>query len=244
MHRPNGVEALIDLKHAGMNHIREDKGNWTIGACALLRDIERETRDVARGMLTEAIRETGPWLIRNAATLGGNIANASPAADSVPALLALDARLTLINGEEKITALADILEAPKHTRLGNGLIYEIQLPRASAGRTGAYIKLSRSRSDIAQVSAAVACTVESGGIRDVRIVLGSVAPTALRAENAEALLEGQWPDETLLVQVGRAVQEEVRPVDDWRASGAYRRRISGVLVRRALERALLRAGGQ
>jgi carbon-monoxide dehydrogenase medium subunit len=124
------------------------------------------------------------------------------------------------------------------------LIVRILIPTGAASRRAAFIKHSRSKSDIAQVNVAVAFNMDGGIARDVRIALGAVAPTAMRARGTEALLEGERPTPELLSRVQAQVSAEVRPISDWRASADYRRRISGVIARRALERALATAPGR
>lgn len=238
VHRPPGIEAAIDIRHAGLGYVGEDAGDYVIGGAALLRDVDAELGHLAGGMLGKAVRDTAPWLIRNAATLAGNVANASPAADSVPALLALDARLVLLDGQDEQVPLAAVLAGPHRTRLGDRLIREIRLPKGAAAWHGGFLKLSRSKSDLAQVNVAVTVYIEGDWIREARIALGAVAPTAIRVPAAEELLTGQRPTRELLQRVAAAVDGEVRPISDWRASAEYRRRMSGVLVRRALEQAL------
>lgn len=236
VHKPGGVEVAIDVRQAGIDYIREDETAYIIGGATRLRDVESTLGHLAGGMLREAARDTAPWLIRNVATLSGNIANASPAADSVPALLALDAQLVLLDGDEQTASILDVVRGPHRTDLGDRLIREIRIPRLPETRRGVFIKLARSKSDIAQVNAAVVLTRDEDGVRDVRIALGAVAPTPMRAIRAEALLEGQRVTAEALREAENIVREEVRPISDWRASEAYRRRMSGVLVRRAIER--------
>lgn len=235
VHKPRGVEVAIDVRHAGIDYIRDEGETHVIGGATRLRDVESSLGFLAGGMLREAVRETAPWLIRNTATLSGNIANASPAADSVPALLALDAELALLDGTDEVMRVQDVVRGPHRNALGDRLIREIRLPPAPDSRRGVFIKLARSKSDIAQVNVATVATVDGNVVRDVRIALGAVAPTAMRAGLAESLLEGQRVTSELLREVERQVQGEVSPISDWRASEAYRRRMSGVLVRRALE---------
>ncbi len=233
--KPRGVEVAIDIRHAGMGYVRQEEDAFVIGGGALLRDVERSLGPVAGGMLVAASRDTAPWLIRNAATLAGNIANASPAADSVPALLALDAELELMNGGLSRASIPDVILGPHRTNLGDRLIVQIRIPRAVWAKRATFTKLSRSKSDIAQVNVAVSLIMEGGVASDVRIALGAVAPVPMRARQAEFLLEGRPATSELLQEVERAVQAEVRPISDWRAGERYRRRMSGVLVRRALE---------
>jgi carbon-monoxide dehydrogenase medium subunit len=231
------VEAAIDIRHAGIEWVRREDGGAIIGGGALLRDVEVTLPDVAGGMLRVAVRETAPWLIRNAATLAGNVANASPAADSVPALLALDARLGLIGGTEEEVDIADVLLGPHRTSLVDRLITYIRIPGEAAAKRGAFIKLARSKSDIAQINIAVAFRLKDETLHDVRVALGAVAPTAVRARSAEAVLEGQPATEDVLRRAGDAVREDIRPISDWRASAQYRLRMSSVLLRRAVMRA-------
>jgi aerobic carbon-monoxide dehydrogenase medium subunit len=237
VHRPLGVESAIDIRRCGMDYVRDDQGSVAIGGGTSLRDAEAGIGGVGGGMLREAVRETAPWLIRNVATLAGNTANASPAADSVPALLALDTTLRVLGEIEEEVSIGDVLVGPHRTSLGDRLILELRVPAEAVGKRAHFTKLARSASDIALVNLAVALHLEDGTARNVRIALGAVAPTAIRATRAEAALEGQKMSHEVLREVERIVCEEVRPISDWRASEAYRRRMSGVLVRRALAQA-------
>lgn len=238
VHKSRAVEVAIDTRHAGIGYVREEGDAYVIGGAALLRDVEHDLGHVANGMLGKAIRETAPWLIRNAATLAGNIANASPAADSLPALLVLDANLLLLDGQQEVRPISDIFEGPHQTNLGDRLIQEIRIPREAGNRAAVFIKLARSKSDIAQVNVAVSLVSDAMVAREVRIALGAVAPFPMRAPMTEALLEGKRLTPELLHQAEETIKTEVRPISDWRASAEYRRQMSGVLVRRALYAAL------
>jgi CO/xanthine dehydrogenase FAD-binding subunit len=238
VHRPAQVERAIDIRHAGIGYA-ERAGDWfVIGGGALLRDAEEAMKSVCGGMLRRALRETAPWLIRNAATVAGNIANASPAADAVPALMALDAQLRLVGHESDEVPLESILQAPHRTSLGDRLIREIRIPVQSADRQGFFIKLARSKSDIALVNVAVSFERDGDRLRNVRIALGAVAPFVMRASSAEAALEGEPASTQVLTEVERLVRADIRPISDWRASAEYRSRLSGVLTRRAIQTAL------
>jgi carbon-monoxide dehydrogenase medium subunit len=238
VHRPPTVERAIDIRHAGINFAGKSGDWYVIGGGALLRDAEEAMKDVCGGMLRRALRETAPWLIRNAATVSGNIANASPAADSIPALMVLDAQLCLAAADSDTVLLESVFVGPHRTRLGDRLIREIRISSAAAARQGAFIKLGRSKSDIALVNVAVAFTRDGDRLRDVRIALGAVAPTPIRASTAEAALEGEIASPQMLKEVERLVRTDIRPISDWRASAEYRTRMSGVLVRRAIQQAL------
>jgi carbon-monoxide dehydrogenase medium subunit len=224
----------IDIMHIDLHGVSRVNGFIDIGATTRLRDIERhpEIRDVAAGALLEALYETGPWLIRNAATLTGNICNASPSADSVPMLLALDATLRLDDRSE--VALADIFTGPHMTSLGERLVTSIRLdPR---GRAGVFHKLSRSKSDIAQVNLAITANTIGGVLSDVRLAMGSAAPTPLRLRRTESLIEGRAVDADLIRTVTESVRNEISPRDDWRATADFRRHSAGVMVARGLTR--------
>jgi carbon-monoxide dehydrogenase medium subunit len=236
VNRPESAEIAIDIRHAGLGYVGEGEDALVIGGAALLRDAEQAVTGVAGGMLRTAFRDTAPWLIRNAATVAGNIANASPAADSVPALLAVDAELVVLGEGEETIRLSEVLLGPHRTSLADRLIREIRIPAESVRRKAVFTKLSRSHSDIAQVNMAVSFLAENGGaLRDVRIALGAVAPTAVRAHHAESLVEGRGRGDIDFVAVQRAVGDDISPISDWRASAEYRARMAGVLVRRALE---------
>lgn len=238
VHRPAQVERAIDIGHLGLG-FAERSGDWfVIGGSALLRDAEAAMGSVCGGMLRTALRETAPWLIRNTATVSGNIANASPAADAVPALMSLDAQIRVGTDVFEDVALQSVFSAPHRTTLGDRLIREIRIPARSTERHGAFIKLARSKSDIALVNVAVSFEREGDRLRDVRIAFGSVAPFPIRARSAEAVLEGEVASPQTLAEMERRVHADIRPISDWRASAEYRTRMSGVLARRAVLAAL------
>jgi CO/xanthine dehydrogenase FAD-binding subunit len=238
VHRPPRAERAIDIRHAGLEFAGRSDDGYMIGGGALLRDAEEALKGVCGGMLRGALRDTAPWLIRNAATVAGNIANASPAADSIPALLVLDAQLRLVANESETVPLESIFVGPHCTTLGDRLIYEIRIPGSAAERQAVFIKLARSKSDIALVNVAVAFRRDGDRLRDVRIALGAVAPTPMRARSAEAALEGEVVSPPMLAEMERQVRADIRPISDWRASAEYRTRMSGVLARRAVQQAL------
>src|SRR5579859_352698 len=149
--RPEEIETVIDIRHSGLRYIRDDEDAFVIGGAALLRDAEQRSGHIAGGMLTKALRDTAPWLIRNTATVAGNIANASPAADSVPALIALDAEIVLSENKSRVP-IRDIYVGPHRTTLENVLIEEIRIPVEANSLNAHFFKLARSASDIALVN--------------------------------------------------------------------------------------------
>ncbi|MDX1403399.1 MAG: xanthine dehydrogenase family protein subunit M [Woeseiaceae bacterium] len=181
---------------------------------------------------------SGP-LIRNLATVGGNVCDASPAADVSPPLLALDACVHLENaaGQSRTLALGDFFKGVRHTALQAGeLLTSIEFDKPSAADRGFYYKLGKRKADaISIVSIAIRLRQESGKVTECRIALGAVAPVAMRAPAAEAELQGKSLTTARIASAAAAAAAESKPIDDFRASGAYRRRMVEVLVRRGLE---------
>jgi CO/xanthine dehydrogenase FAD-binding subunit len=175
--------------------------------------------------------------IQNRATIAGNICNAVPSADSAPALLCLGATVLCVSprGERRI-GLEAFFSGPNETVLnGDELVKEIQIPPVSENSKGVYIRLSpRSKMDLAVVGVAALVRRENGALRDVRIGLGAVAPTPMRAKEAEKLLTGEKPSDKVIEEAARVASEESKPIDDHRASAEYRRLMVEVLVKRAV----------
>jgi aerobic carbon-monoxide dehydrogenase medium subunit len=186
--------------------------------------------------------------IRHLATVGGNLCNASPAADTLPALLAYGAecRLSGPDGERQVP-LESFLLGPGRTVLRPAeLLVELRLPPPSPHTGALYIKHSpRSAMDISAVGVASVITLESvdGVCQEVRIAMGAVGPTVLRARSAEALLRGQHADAALIQQAARAAMEEARPIDDIRGTARHRRAIVEALAGRTLQSAIQMAQG-
>jgi carbon-monoxide dehydrogenase medium subunit len=186
--------------------------------------------------LAQAARELGSIQVRNRATIVGNVCRASPSADTLPPLIA-DAAQVTVNGKngERRVALEDFFTGPGRTVLSPGeLVTELRLP-APAPRTGkVYIKHGRRKAmELATVGVAVTLFPQ-----DVRVVLGAVAPTPIRAKRAEQILRGNKIDAAMIERAAQAAVEESRPISNVRASAEYRREMVGVLTRRALTKAL------
>ncbi len=187
--------------------------------------------------LADACASVGSRQIRSRGTLGGNAANASPCADSKLALIALDAEVVLRSREgSRRIPVADLATGPGETAIERGEIIEsFLLPRRS-GQGSSFVKIGPRRAvAVAKVSAAASARVEAGRLYDVRLVMGSVAPTQVRIFEAERLLEGRIPDDDLLQQVAAEVEAAITPIDDVRSTAEYRRITSGVLARRAIK---------
>ena len=195
--------------------------------------------------LQQACASIGAPQTRVRGTLGGNLANASPAADTAAPLLALDARVVLqsVQGQREL-ALSDFFTAPGKTRLQPGeFIYCVRFP-VPAGRWGScYFKLGRRQGmSVAVASAAVYLQLgDDDRIQIARAAFGSAAPTPVRSPHVEASLTGNKPSSELFDQAAAAVQEDISPITDIRASAAYRRRSAQVLLKRALQEAYSQA---
>ena len=238
------AEILVDITRVGLNEIRQDEEGIHIGAAATIFDLadSQTIALIADGILSDAAASFISRQIRHAATLGGNLAGSSPAADLPPALLALDAVVHIRREGESLDLSADdFFIGPGQNALEGGLLEGVTIPE-TADRRGAFLKVGRTSEDLAIVNAGVSLRLEGSICRDVRIALGSVGPTPMRVPDAESLLEEREPTATLLEVVAEKVREKVKPHDDHRAGAAYRRQVSGVLARRGLE-ICLRNGG-
>ncbi len=209
-----------------------------IGAGALLADLAAFDAVQERyPMLAAAIADLATVQVRNKATAAGNLCNASPCADTAPPLMACGARVELTSrAGTRTLPLQELMTGPGSTALRPGEVLErILVPPPAAGARSIYFKFSpRSRVDIAAVNLACTLTLADGCIDQVRIVLGTVAPTPIRAERAEALLRSARPSADLLDAAAAAAAEECRPITDFRAHADYKRHLVRVLTRRAL----------
>ena len=187
--------------------------------------------------------------LRNLATVGGNVCNASPAGDTLPALLAFDAQCRIVgpDGEREIP-LEQFFLGPGRTVLKTGeILTELRLPPPLPNSGSLFIKHSpRGAMDISTVGVASVVSLEDRGraCREVRIALGSVAPTPIRATSAEDILRSQTITQELIAAAAQEAQDRVTPIDDVRGSASYRKAITGVLTQRTLERAIGMARGE
>ena len=182
------------------------------------------------------MRRLGSVQIRNAATIGGNLANASPCADTAPPLIALGASARIAGRSgARACALEDFFKAPGESAAApDELLTALALPPPRAGWRSRFLRQQRVYMDLAQASVAVAIELDGDACVDLRIVAGAVAPTPLRLRDAEAVLRGQRITPALLERARAVAAAEVRPISDVRASEAYRRHLVGVFVRRAV----------
>ncbi|RJP48063.1 MAG: xanthine dehydrogenase family protein subunit M [Anaerolineaceae bacterium] len=185
---------------------------------------------------------------RHRGTLGGNIANASPAADTVPALLAFDAQVRLLRKDgERSMPLKEFLVGPGKTKLAPGeLIHSVTFSRLSGSWGAAFQKLGkRNGMAISVVSVAAAVVLDPAGmVRDARVALGSVAPTGARSPRVEKMLIGREASPGVIQDAANAVVADISPISDVRSTAEYRRYAACILTRRALEQAIEQAKGR
>ena len=237
---------VISLQRVpGLEAIAGD-GTISIGARVTHRRLERapDLQGALRGLI-EGARVVGGPQVRNVATVGGNIVNASPAADVVVVLLALDARLTCLGpAGERTPALDGFATAPGVTGLGPGeLLTRASFPRLAPRSATAFLKTGRRRAmeiSIACVAARLTLDADLERCQDVRVALGAVGPTAMRARAAEQYLEGRALTDAAMLEAGQIAAAECRPIGDVRASARYRALLVATLVPRVLARCLER----
>jgi CO/xanthine dehydrogenase FAD-binding subunit len=233
-------DAIIDLKGIpDLDYIRyDDNYGLRIGALTTIRSlIKSEIIKNRFSILHQAAASIASTQVQNRGTIGGNICNAVPSADSAPALLCLDATLLCVNKkEERSLSINDFFKAPMETSLAsNEILKEIQIPASTQNSKGVYIKLTtRGRMDLAIVGVAILITFDAENISDIKIGLGAVAPTPVRAIAAEKILRGRKITDELIISAAQKASEESSPIDDHRASAEYRKMMVEVLVKRGI----------
>ncbi len=237
--------ALVDVTRlAGLRGIRRDDGHLVIGGGTTISDLLHDPLIAQHApALREAAAVFANPLIRNRATVAGNLVDASPAADTAPPLLALDAEVELSSqGGTRRVPLADFLVGVRKTvRRPDELLTAVHIPLPTGGsRASHFHKLGLRRADaISVLSAAAVVTWDAAGrCTAARIALGALAPRPLRATAAEALLLGQALTPALVAEAARLAGEATQPIDDIRGTAAYRREVAEVIVRRLLEQML------
>lgn len=210
--------------------------DWvSLGALTTYSEVREDpTLSAEFPMLGQAARETGGLAIQNRGTIGGNIANASPAADSPPALLAYDAELEIVSaaGSRRL-AYADFPRGYKQFDLAQDeLIARVWLPRAAAAGTHRYEKVGTRRAQaISKVVMAARGVVEDGRVTLCRLAFGSVAPISLRCRGTEAAIEGASLSPKAIAAALQILDQEISPIDDIRSTARYRRRVAQNLAR-------------
>lgn len=242
-------ELLVDIKGiAEMTSIVAENGGFRLGAAVTCMElIEHEGFSRAWPGVTDGVKLIGSIQVKGRATVGGNVCNASPAADSVPALIAAGASASILgpSGRRELR-VEDIAAGPGKTSLAKGeIVTAFVLPRRSPRSGDAYLRFTpRTEMDIAVVGVGVNLTLDDKGVcTQARVCLGAVADRALLVPEAAATLIGTKVDATALVRLAAAASAACRPIDDKRGTKEFRIKVAGVLARRAAQIALERARG-
>jgi carbon-monoxide dehydrogenase medium subunit len=240
--RPSCLVSLRSVR--GLNAIELKDGGLRIGGLATHRAVDNSSLVRRRiPLLAETYHHVATIRVRNRATVGGGLAHADPNQDPPPTLIALGAtvKVTSPNGSRVIPIDEFFTDYYETVLKPDEIITEVFVPKLAANSGGAYLKfLPRTADDYATVSAAAVLTLDKNKktVSDVRIALGSVGITPIRATAAEAILRGQPLKSEGFAEAGEKAKEAVDPISDFRGSAGYKKEMAGVFVRRALEKAL------
>lgn len=238
---------LVDISRLEALSTIDDTGaDLRLGAMVTESALERSSVAARRAAgLVDTSRVIADPLVRNLATVGGNVAHGDPANDHPATMVALDASFTLVGpGGARTVAADDFFTGVFTTALRpDEVLTEIRIPRQSSGTAGAYMKYERQVGDYAIAGAAVRLSLNDGLIGDARIALTNLGPTPVRALEAESLLRGRTPSRRLFERAGEAAAARAEPWSDQRGSVEYRRRVAAMVTRQAIERAQRRALG-
>ncbi len=239
-------ECVVSIKEIpGLDYIDGDRERGLrIGALATLREIELSPavhKDYR--ILSEAVNSIANFQIKTMGTAVGNLCVATPATDMAPPLFVLGANLRIVStASERVIHIEDFFTGVGKTILDpHDIVTEILVPGTAAGTGASFLKIGKTKADIAKVNVAVMVAVADNRCRDVKIALGSVAPTVIRATKAEEALKGEKLDEKTIARTAEAAAEEARPIADVRSTAEYRKEMVRVLVRDALGKAVDRA---
>jgi len=240
-------ELVVDIKHIPeLREVKEEGGGFRIGAAVTGAELKEHPRlkSVWPGVV-EAANLIGSTQIQGRATMGGNLCNGSPAADSVPALIAAGAKASVVgpNGRREI-AVEDVMLAPRKLALTKGeIIASFLLPAKAKGSSDAYLRfIPRTEMDIAVVGCGIALTLDANGaVSHARVALGAVAARPLLVEEAASVLIGSKLEDAALKKLDAVAGAACKPIDDKRGTKEYRIKVAGVLARRTAAIAYERA---
>ena len=243
-------DLVVDIKHiSAMQSIKKSASGFRVGAAVSAAKMgENNALKKAWPGVVEAANLIGSDQIQNRCTIAGNLCNASPAADAVPALIAAGAKVNIVGPQRRRTvAVEKVITGPGTTSLAKGEIVEaITLPKRLSKSGDAYLRfIPRSDMDIAVVGAGVGLTLDNNGvIKSARVALGAVAPTPLLVAAAAKAIVGTKLNKAALEKLTVACTAACDPIDDMRGTVEFRTEIAGVLARRAAKIAYKRAGGK
>jgi len=234
---------IVDISSIeGLDYIIKDGDMIRIGAITRVSEIEMSTVIKENALiLANAASQIGSLQVRNLGTIGGNLCNASPAADTAPPLLVLNAKVKVRSiNKQRLVPLQEFFMGPGKTTLTpEEILTEVQIPLIKPAGNSYFIKFGRRNAfTLSIVSVAALVKVENGVFDDIRIALGSVAPTPIRASKAEEHLIGHKVNEQVIDDGANVVANEVKPISDVRASAEYRRDMAYVLTKRAISLSL------
>ena len=240
---------VVDIKHIpAMQDVKTSDSGTKIGAAVSgsRLNANKKLKKAWPGVV-EAANLIGSDQIQGRATMAGNLCNASPAADSVPAMIAAGAKAVVVGPNKRRTVPVEkIATGPGKTSLAKGEIVEsINLPKRTGKSGDAYLRfIPRTEMDIAVVSAGVNLTLERGLVKTARICLGAVGPTAVLVQKAAKAIIGSKLDDESLDKMAEACSAACNPISDKRGTVEYRTKVAGVLAKRAAKIAFMRAGGK
>lgn len=238
-------EYLVDIgRIPKLDYIKEENDGLRIGALTTIRALEKSAELHQRyPVISQAAGQLGSVAIRNMGTLGGNLCNAAPSAETAPALIGLSARAKIVSPDgERVVPLENFFVGPGETVLKKGeLLVEIQVPPMLPDTKAVYLKHAiRGTIDLAIVGVAAIVTLEPGSniCKDIKLVLGAVGPTPMRARQAEEIIRGKKIDDALIDKCAQVASDESRPITDVRASSWYRKEMVKVFTRQAIKEAI------
>jgi carbon-monoxide dehydrogenase medium subunit len=240
-------ELVVDVKKIPeMISIADESGAWRVGAAVpCMQLVEDKAFGKAWPGVVDGANLIGSIQVRGRATVGGNLCNASPAADTVPAMIAAGAKALVVGPKGKREVpIEEIATGPGKTSLANGeVVVSFQLPKRPPRSGDAYLRfIPRTEMDIAVVGAGVNLTLDASGVcTQARVSIGAVAERALLVADAASALIGSKVDADALEKMGAAVSAACRPIDDKRGTKEYRIKVAAVMAKRAAEIALKRA---
>ena len=241
-------EHLIYIKKIeGLNYLISDSNTLRIGPVVSLRDIEKnEQVKLHYSALFEAVRSMAATSVKNMATIGGNLCNGSPAADTAPPLLVFGATLKLTSTRgERFVSIEEFFVGPSKTVLASDeLLTGIIIPDLGQHVGSSFLKLGRVAADIAKINVAVCLKRTDRTVKNCKIAFGSVAPTPIRVPEAEEMLAGKEMTDELITNVAKTAANLLKPITDQRSTSSYRQQVSKVILEEGIRSAWQRAGGE
>ena len=241
-------DLMVDIKRIpAMQSVQKTANGFKIGAAVSGAELaENKALVKAWPGIVEATNLIGSDQIQSRATMVGNLCNASPAADSVPAMVAAGAKAVVVGQKRRTVAVENVVTGPGTLSLAKGEIIEsITLPKGGANVGDAYLRfIPRTEMDIAVVGAGICITLSKGVVAKAKVVLGAVAPTVVVVPDAANAIIGTKLDAAALEKLAEACSAACNPIDDKRGTVAYRTHVAGVRAKRAAKIAYERAGGK